>query len=222
TQTYIKPAFFKKCFYHATPSTIYQKKNMEKIPIIQIKKRKILKKTEEKKTKYIHIDEILPNTETHQKVYVEDLDGIEKNKPNLDIYQKIAERHNELWIDQGPRTIGDVVDTVMTGAKHVTIRKNLFPEEEIPNLRNIIESKIYILIDHKQLKNKQHTFYTTTEDIDGLVLSISKKDIETDFKTSEQIKNICRKYKVYVREAENIHYWEKIGATGLLINIHIK
>src|SRR5512136_1376900 len=67
-------------------------------------------------------------------LYVLDLDGIERNNPNLELYQRLAE-HCVLWIDNGPRRIDDVMDTIMAGATNLTLREELWPALDMPGVQ---------------------------------------------------------------------------------------
>ncbi len=75
-----------------------------------------------------------------------DLDGIEKDESNLDIYQKLSKKY-QLWIDAAPRTLGDVVDVFMAGAKNITLRKTFYPQVNLESIREITENKIYANIE---------------------------------------------------------------------------
>ena len=85
-------------------------------------------------------------------LYVLDHDGIEKNKPNLCLYQKLSKNH-ELWIDAGPQTLGDVVDSVVAGATAITIRKKLWRDADIFGIKEVIENKIYVDVNLKNYGN---------------------------------------------------------------------
>jgi hypothetical protein len=188
---------------------------MELIPIIYIKNRRIFL---EKDGGQILIKEILKHNEKYSKIYIFDLDGIEKNKPNLCTYQRLISNY-EIWIDAGPRVIGDIVDFVMTGATDITIRKNIFPLKNIPTIREMTESRIYTDLDI-QNEIKKSLLYSDP-DINGFVLFKKDKQIKNDFKISAHLTTLCKKNIVYVFEphGKNINYWKNIGATGLLIDL---
>ena len=186
---------------------------MDIIPLIYIKNRKLRGAIE---GKMLLINE-LPEQSDVGKLYVKDSDGIEKDEPNLDIYQKLSEKH-DLWVDAGPRMFGDVVDIIMAGATSITLRKNLFPTEEISNIKEVTETAIYINTDLKD--EKQDMASAISHSVDGLVISCNGKQIEDDFKISELFRTMCNKYKVYVAELDekNISYWTNIGVAGVLLD----
>ena len=54
-------------------------------------------------------------------IYIIDIDGVERNEPNLDLYQRI---YRKKWIDSFPRCFEDVMDLVISGADKVVIRRS--------------------------------------------------------------------------------------------------
>ena len=113
---------------------------MEIIPLLTMKKRNIQNK---------NYKEILEKIGDDQLIYIYDLDGIEKDKPNLCTFQKLSKTHL-LWIDSGPRDLGDVVDSFMSGVEAVTLRDDLWKNIFLENIREITENKIYSNIKLKQ------------------------------------------------------------------------
>jgi len=188
---------------------------MEIIPLAYIKNRKTyINKGGENAS----LDEVLKNIDKDKEIYFLDIDGIEKNKPNLCTYQKISEKQ-EIWVDTGPRNLGDVVDLLMAGANKITIREQLYPIEELPSIKEVTENKVYTFVDLLQDSKKILTFPQLP--IDGLVFFLDRKQIEADFKREELLKSLCNKYNTYVAEGdkENITYWGKIGAAGVLLDL---
>ena len=185
---------------------------MEIIPFITLKNRKIINST-------ISLDKLSQYTKEEEKLYILDLDGIEKDKPNLCTFQKISSNY-QLWIDCGPRTLGDVVDIFMTGAESVTLRKTLFSSLNISDIREISENKVYLKIDFQDYK-KYNIYNSFLKEYDGFVNFNNKEEIEQDFKFEEFLNKIHMQNKIYFYEKEikNRNFWEKIGATGLMVDI---
>ena len=177
---------------------------MEIIPTITMKKRKILNQESEKKDIFDQIKE-------DALLYILDLDGIEKDKPNLCTYQRLSGSH-ELWVDFGPRNIGDVVDTTMAGATDVTLRKNLCPELTLLEIREIMDNKIYA---DESYRNEPSLY-----DFDGFVNFNSKKDLGSSFKQEYFLKSMLSKIKMYTYETDikNLTYWKNYGIDGLLVD----
>jgi uncharacterized protein related to proFAR isomerase len=189
---------------------------MEIIPLIHLKKRKIVTEKEEK---WLSINEALEQVHKDEKIYVLDIDGIDKNKPNLCLYPKLIENH-EIWVDAGPRVLGDVVDSIMAGATKITIRRKIWPEPDISSIKEITEREIYVDIDSEN-RNVQRIEFFLLSNIDGLVVFNNKNQIETDFKYGSFLKNLCIKYKMFAYDPnpKNFSYWKTLGVAGLLVDI---
>jgi len=193
---------------------------MEIIPLVCIKDRK--PRLEGKKYPSI-LAEVLEQLDEGSSIYFLDADGIEKDKPNLCTYQRLPSRQN-MWIDAGPRVLGDVVDVIMAGATTIIVRQNLWPKLDIERIRELTENEIYIGIDLKtQAKNLNNV--RLPSGIDGLILLNNRAEIEKEFKTADFVRELIRrldKHKLYVYESnpENVYYWEKRGAAGLLVDIN--
>ena len=189
---------------------------METIPLAYLENRKI---KIEKNGASISLDDVLEHVGKDKEIYFFDEDGIEKNKPNLCSYQKLAEKRN-VWVDTGPRTLGDIVDLLMTGVNKITIRPHLFPIKEVLSIKEITENMIYSLVD---LSDGNLAFFNFSQfpSIDGFVFFPDKKHNGFDFKKEETLKNLCVKHKIYVCDfdGKNISYWKEIGVSGLLLDL---
>jgi uncharacterized protein related to proFAR isomerase len=186
---------------------------MEIIPCITLKKYKITNQSIslESISQYIKEEEIL---------YILDLDGIQRNKPNICTFQKLSSNY-QLWVDYGPRNIGDIVDIFMTGATSVTIRRALSPSLKISDIKDISENKVYLNIDFQDFKiNSRDDLFL--KEYDGFVNFNNKEEIEQDFKFGEHLNKIQKQNKIYSYEndVKNRFFWEKIGITGLLVDVN--
>jgi len=188
---------------------------MEIIPLINLKKGKMV---EPKYSETISLNELLEQFKD-DKLYILDHDGMEKNKPNLCLYQKLS-KHHELWVDAGPQVLGDVVDSVIAGASSIIIRGNLWQDADISSIREISENKIYAEVTLEKYDN-QGAITSLVHNVDGLVVFDKKNQIEGDFKSAERLKGICKRYETYAYglKKKNASYWKKLGVTGLLIDI---
>ena len=182
---------------------------MNIIHLIKMQKRKILSALSEK--------EIFEKIPENQKIYILDQDGIDKDKPNLCTYQRISSDY-ELWVDYGPRNLGDVVDMFMAGAESVTIRPLLWPNLDISDIRDISENRVFINLDIEKVKNSSGFF---DYDSDGLVNFYSRDNIESNFKYSDYLRYYGTKNKLYSYEndSKNINYWKMFGVKTLLVDI---
>jgi len=179
---------------------------MQIIPLIEINNKKI---QNSERLEKLTEDDLL---------YVIDLDGIEKDKSNLDIYQKLSKKY-QLWIDAAPRKLGDVVDIFMAGATNITLRKTFYPQLNLERIREVTENKIYENIEiYNQTVLYDDFFF---EDVDGLINFYSREELEQDFKKYEVIKNFSTKNKIHIYEnnKQNIEYWNKFNPEGFLVDI---
>jgi uncharacterized protein related to proFAR isomerase len=179
---------------------------MNIIPLIEINNKKIQN------------SEWLEKINEDELIYIIDLDGIKKDESNLDIYQKLSKKY-QLIIDNAPRSLGDIIDVFMAGAKSITLRKTFYPHLKIERLREITENKIYANIEIYD----QTEFYNDLflEEVNGLINFYSRKKLEKDFKKMELIKNLSKKNKTYIYEnnKNNIDYWNKFKPECYLVEI---
>lgn len=189
--------------------------SMEIIPLIRLKKRKILGKD----GNILSLEELKNLVNKDENIYLYDLDGLEKDKPNLCLYQKISQ-FQKMWIDSGPRNLGDVVDEVMAGATSITLRKKMWPDVHVSSIKEITENKIFIEIDAAAKEIFSFNFSLLSE-VDGFVSFITKNQIERDFKLSGLLKDICIKHRIYAYESDldNVLYWKTMGVSGLIMDI---
>lgn len=189
---------------------------MKFVPLIHLQKRKIF---DGKDGKQLSFNELLDLSDKDKIVYVLDKDGLEKDKPNLCLYPKLSE-HLNIWVDAGPRVLGDVVDEVMAGATNITVRTFLWPKAEIAAIQEMTEIDIYA---HVGLKNQKQRDIEVSffEGVAGLVVFDTKHQIEMDFKSSAFLRQLRTKHSFYVYESnpKHVSYWEKLGAEGLLVKI---
>jgi hypothetical protein len=185
---------------------------MEIIPLIKLKKRKIL---DYPKT---FLKDIKDQIDQDEKVYILDFDGIDKNKPNLCTIQRFSSSF-DLWVDFGPKNLGDVVDAVMAGATAITLRKPLWPNVELSDIKDITENKIFTNIDF-EYKGKYDFKDMNRGQLDGFVNFYSKKDIESSFQNSDYFKTITKKKNIFTYESnsKNISYWKEFGIKGILVD----
>ena len=172
----------------------------------------------ELKNKKIQNSELLENINEEDLLYIIDLDGIEKDKPNLCHYQKLSKKY-QLWIDNAPRTLGDVVDAFLAGGERVTIRKTFYPQVNLENIREITENKIYANIEmYKNTELYDDTFFT---DVDGLVNFYDKETLEKELEKTDIVRKYSLKNKIHVFEGDikNIEYWEKFNPEGFIVDL---
>ena len=178
---------------------------MEVVPLITMKDRKIL-----------NLQEKLDRISQQQILYIHDLDGIEKDKPNLCTFQRLS-KTCEIWIDSGPRNLGDIVDVFLAGANAITIRKYLFPKIEISKIRELSENKVFADIDFdKKTKDLVYNAF------DGLINFANREKIEQNFKYADLLKKHTNKNMVvftYDSDTGNVNYWKHFGVDNFLVDL---
>lgn len=181
---------------------------MEFIPLIYIKNRKIYL---EKNGETISLKDFLQIPIENKRLYILDLDGIERDKPNLCTLQRLSSFY-DIWVDFGPRDLGDFVDATMAGVIELTLRKKLCPHLNINDVKEIIENKIYRNIDFSE-----EIFF---DNLDGLVNFNSREEIESDYKYGSYLKKVGKNKKIYSYESdlENKSYWANINIEGFLVD----
>jgi len=174
---------------------------MEVVPLITMKHWEI-----------VDFEEEIKKLSEEQILYIYDLDGIEKDKPNLCTFQRLS-KDLDIWVDSGPRDLGDVVDLFLAGAKAVTIRKNLFPNLDISKIREISENKVYIKIDYKE--------NIIVEDPDGFINFEGYEKLQEKFEYSSLLNNYAKRKNVYTYDSEikNINFWKKQGFERFVVDL---
>lgn len=194
---------------------------MKIIPLINIKKRKIVKLNYKN---FENINTLLENYKDEY-LYILDHDGILKNRPNLCTFQKLSKNH-DLWVDTGPRVVGDIVDSVIAGASIITIRKELINLNESSNINEILENDIYLNTpyfkkfgdDNKielnflipfsdRINNKDYL-----DDLNFHLNSIKNNNVYVYLSSKEAIQKIKKiDVKGYIIDIENIEEFKKFG-----------
>ena len=185
---------------------------MDIIPLIKLKKRRIVDYPKS------FLKEIKDVIDENESLYILDFDGIEKNKPNLCTVQRLASSY-DLWFDFGPKDLGDIVDAIMTGAESITLRKPLWPNIKVSEIKEITENKIFTNIDF-EYKGKYDFKDIYKEQLDGFVNFYSRKEIESSFQNSDYFKTISKKKNVFTYESnlKNISYWKGYGVKGIFVD----
>jgi hypothetical protein len=183
---------------------------MNIVPLVYVKDGKLL---DGKDGNHVSIDDLFKRVEKDVMLYILDLDGIEHNNPALDLYQKLTE-HCVLWIDDGPRRIDDVMDTIMAGATNITLRNDLWPEIDYPEVQDLTDDEIYIAMSEQQKKQRQSLSFFSEEV--GIVLFNDAPD-STTFS-----KDVLTKHKLYfyTDSKDKVPFWTEQGITGILIDLN--
>jgi len=191
---------------------------MELVPFISLKDGKIHTGTT---MDLITIDNVFNRVNKDTMLYVLDFDGITNNNSNVDLYQKLAD-HCILWIDSGPRRIDDVMDTIMAGATSITVRTDLWPDVNIPDIVEITDNDIYLALTPDHLEQPR-TILRSYENLGAVVFS-EDKHFEHVLTSAYMLSEPMLKHKIYLYSGspQNASYWSQRGVTGLLVDLQIK
>lgn len=191
---------------------------MELIPFINIEKNQIFTNDDVD----VSVAEIKNLAAKDSVLYVYDHEGIDDNRPDLNMLQLLATEYI-LWVDAGPRTIDDVVDLVTAGASTITLRKNLWPKLDIPGIREITEGELYLESDPVQVDRLVEV--SLYPEILGLVYFKNNPQLMEQLKYESTLKKMLQKNKMYTYESDprNALFWKENSITGLLVDIlHLK
>ena len=152
-------------------------------------------------------------------LYVIDEQGIKKNQPQYDFYQRFSPMF-ELWVDTGPRDVGDVVDDIFSGAKRVIIRLNLWTGKSLSRVRELTDHDILLAVD----KNQMNDLYANPllyEESDGIVVFMTTQ-VKTGFKGESVLNQVIRNKPVYIFDSKEYEsYWSTKNINGLLQDINL-
>jgi hypothetical protein len=189
---------------------------MNIVPLISIRNGKLL---DGKDGNLISLDDLFKRVEKDSMLYVLDYDGLEHNNPNLELYQRLTE-HNVLWIDDGPRRLDDVMDTIMSGATNITLREDLWPEMDLPGVFELTDDEVYITIDTTQ-RQQPVLFPSLPQDL-GAVIFGQEPHSNEDFTSASLLKDLAGKHKIYLymTTQTTLASWEERGIVGLLLDLN--
>jgi len=151
-------------------------------------------------------------------LYIIDELGIKKNKPQYKFYQRFSTLF-DLWVDTGPRDIGDVVDDIFSGTKRIIIRLDLWNEDSLKSIREVTDHEIYVAVALNSISSlsESRLFF---DDADGVVLFVTDND-SLNFKIESDINQLIKDTSVYVFDMEkNEPIWSSKDIKGFLRDIN--
>jgi hypothetical protein len=107
----------------------------------------------------------------------------------------------------------------MAGTSRLTIRDNLWKEEDLVTIKEITENEIYKFIaynDIDKIYNKSISSY-----IDGVLLFPNKNKTISNFKHNNIIKNMCSRFKLFIYDVDidDVKFWSSFPIQGLIVDI---
>ena len=185
---------------------------MNIVPLVCIKNTILL---DGKEGNVVLLADISKRLEKDSLLYVLDLDGIEHYNLNLEMYQRLAE-HCILWIDNGPRRIDDVMDTIMAGATNLTVREDLWPALDMPDIQELTDDEVY-LEQTKQYQEQKTVQHVYSGDI-GVILF----DEEAMYGFVPNGRTASQRIYLYTSSLEKVQLWTERGVFGIIIDLNKK
>jgi hypothetical protein len=148
-------------------------------------------------------------------IYVFDEDGIKRNHPNVSLYQRLT-NIAELWVDAGPRTVGDIVDDVFSGAQRIVIRPDLWVELDLHTVVDLTENELMALYHSSDIQ-KGIPYDMVFTQSHGVVLQFDEESTPLDFKMNSIIKQICKVKTTYILDTrkQQMEKWDTFGITAV-------
>lgn len=180
---------------------------METVPLLYVRNERVLDNKTGEKTKNWK-----PLIEGLKQLYVIDVGGLLENKPSLELYQRMCE-FASLWIDSGPRSFEDVMDTVVAGAEKITIQKNLFKDDS-SQLFDAMEREMYSGLELQDVVNG---LWNDDSKWTGFVVYVHT---EMSFKEKDCLVAVAKKMPLYLVAKEqgfiDREWVEELGVKGII------
>jgi len=188
---------------------------MDVIPVVRLNHQIVFKKKESADVRALLDDHSLTS------VYLYDEQGVLKNHPQVDFYQKISKVY-DLWVDAGPRDVGDIVDTVFAGANKIVLRPSYWMEPDVKTIRELTDHQLFCHYDIEVTQREENRIYHIPDyDFDGIIVFVHGDWKKRRFVIEEKIKNLAKNENafVYAPGSKNQTYWESVGFNGMLVDI---
>jgi hypothetical protein len=164
------------------------------------------------------VDEVFTRVKKDSMLYVLDADGIDHDNPDLELYQQLTE-HCVLWVDDGPRRIDDVMDTIMAGATNLTIRPDHWPEASIDEIFDLTDGEVFYALTLGQKYQFQPS--TLAPQGVGVIAFADPTQPQEDFTTASHLRDIGMKQKLYLYTSHALTPagWEEQTLAGLVVDL---
>ncbi len=161
------------------------------------------------------VDEVFAKVQKDAMLYVLDSDGIDHDNPGLELYQQLTD-HCILWVDDGPRRIDDVMDTIMAGATNITIRPERWPEANIDEVFDLTDGEVFYAV----LLGPSSQSIVIPPGV-GIVAFVETAQPRGDFTTASHLKDLGMKQKLYLYTSQALapSGWEEQTLAGLVVDL---
>lgn len=185
---------------------------MNIIPLVSIRKGQVFDGREGTLTS---LDDLVGRVQKDTMLYVLDYDGLEDNNPNFEVYQRLAEQL-VLWIDNGPRRLDDVMDSIMAGATNITLRQNIWPDIDMLGVQELTDDEIYLELTQQ---HQEHRPLLVPYAGDIGVILFNDEGMYGSFSKDSAVK---QKIFLYAASTEKASFWEEQGISGIVIDLQKK
>jgi hypothetical protein len=114
------------------------------------------------------------------------------------------------------------MDTIMAGATNITLREELWPDMDLPDIFEITDDEVYIGI--KSTYSQQSLTIPFSKQNIGVVMFSQELQTNDDFNSTSFLKDLALKHKIYLYNVSQntIPLWEGRNITGILIDLNKK
>jgi len=164
------------------------------------------------------VDEVFARVQKDAMLYVLDADGIDHDNPGLELYQQLTE-HCVLWVDDGPRRIDDVMDTIMAGATNLTIRPDRWPEVNIDEIFDLTDGEVFYAV--MLGLTHQAPWGVLAPPGAGIIAFTDQIQPQDDFTTASYLKDLGMKQKLFLYTSHPVTPagWEEQTLAGLVVDL---
>lgn len=164
------------------------------------------------------IDFINDLKERYDEIYIVDIDGMKRNKPQLKLVQKLGDEVN-IWLDGGVRHTENIVDYLIAGALKVIINLQNFSLNELKRICSLTNN-VVIFVDYENIIKNKIKF----AELKDLIPSLKNMGIDTLIFPNERREEISsmlnQDMKLFIRDSiKNVKGIDEIGVEEVLVEV---
>jgi phosphoribosylformimino-5-aminoimidazole carboxamide ribonucleotide (ProFAR) isomerase len=179
------------------------------------------------------LDDLLKKlSENYKKVLITDLDGIFRDKPQLDLFKTITKKM-EIWVDAGTRYGNGVIDVLVAGADNVVMgTKTLRGLKELEKAHELTENLIFdinydsqIVSPNREIKEMSPSILAQEVRKIGLSdfmftdLNHLSTDSPFDLDAARSLLNNDLNVYLHTRSRENEMSLSKLNIKGMMVEV---
>lgn len=165
------------------------------------------------------IDLINNLKERYDEIYIVDIDGILRNKPQLNLVQKLGDEV-KIWLDGGVRYTENVVDYLIAGASKVVVDLQDFYLDELRKTCDLTKN-IVLSIDHKNSIVKDEIKHTKITDLVSSIKDMGIDIIIFPKGCKREISSLLDQgIKIFIKDlTKNIKGIDEMGIEEVLVEV---